>query len=449
MKQYIFLVEDLVNGRPITLTEKIYNSIISLNRKELVPIVNFDDTINVLKNDLYKTVKFERVQDFIKQVGLGKISPDYEVYYFISTIHSLQTFHFMNLLALDPTVIQFLLQNKIPVIIDSAMEITHPVDFWSIGTFTKLFNRGIDITESDKWHRGIENLEYIIVHPMYRPEAEKNNYGVPNTNIKNIMFPTPFFYLRHRLIDKIVGNRDSLFESIKSKQITDKTFQWVAYCYTQRLNRMLFFMRVHLENLVNGKGKYSLLLPMRQLFGSFYKEIYKEVPWVTEDLLKILDKTQVIDQLHAPIQKPYDEIITRDTVEDIWYNIVLETFDQRPNEREDLSMHTMLTEKTAKPIVEGLPFLHFGGRDNTRLLEHYGFKLYPDLNFQSDQNIYRNLNQVIEKMKYLDSLSLKEKNKLNDSWKEIVLFNYDHYAQLNAGKLYIDSIHKKYQTIFS
>lgn len=448
MKQYIFLVEDIVDNRPITLTEKIYSPVISKNRKELVGIPNFDETPTLLNSDLYKTIKFVRATDFVREIGLGEISSDYEIYYFISTIHALQTFHFMNLLGIEIEVINFLKKHKIPVIIDSSMEITHPLDFLSIGTFTKFFNRGLDITESDKFLRGVETLEFIVVHPMYRPIEEKNNYGVNFKNIKNVMFPTPFFYLRPKLLEQIVNNRDSLFESIKSKTITENTHQWVAYSYTQRLNRMLFFMRVHLENLVTDKGIYSLLRPLKLEFLKFFKEIFTEVPWVTEELLSVLDDIHIIDELYDPISKPKDEIIPRSKVQDIWYNIVLETFDHRLGEREDLNTHTMLTEKTAKPIVEGLPFITFGGKDLTKLLSHYGFELYPDLNFQADSNLYKELDQVIDKMKYLDSLSLSEKNKLNDSWKEIIMYNYDHYAKLNAGELYIQALKGSYRSAF-
>ena len=207
-------------------------------------------------------------------------------------------------------------------------------------------------------------------------------------------------------------------------------------------------MRVHLENLVNNKGKYSLLMPLRQGFMRYYKEIFAEVPWVTEELLAVLDDIRVIDDLHSPIRKPKEEIIPRKQVEDIWYNVVLETFDHRLGERVDLSTPTMLTEKTAKPIVEGLPFITFGGKDLTKLLTHYGFELYKDLNFQASGNLYKELDQVINKMKYLDSLSLDEKNKLNDSWKEVMMYNYDHYAKLNAGQLYIDSLKGLYRPIF-
>ncbi len=449
MKQYIFLVEDLDNGRPVTLTEKIYSPVLSKNREELIVIPNFDETPTLLNSDLYKTIRFVKAKDFIQQVGWGEISSDYEVYYFISTVHSLQTFHFMNLLGLDVAVINFLKKHNIPVIIDSSMEITHPLDFWSIGTFTKILDKGIDITESDKFYRGLETLEYIVVHPMYRPEAEKNNYGITFKNIKNVMFPTPFFYLRPKLLNKIVNYRDSLFESIKKKTITENSMQWVAYSYTERLNRMLFFMRVHLENLVDNKGKYSLLLPLKEKFLLVYKNIYKETSWVNEEILDTLDEIKTIDPLHESIKKPYDEIIARDQVEDILYNIVLETFDFRPNERTDLSTPTMLTEKTAKPIVEGLPFLTFGGKDLTKLLKYYGFELYDQLSFQADSNLHIELNQVIEKMKYIDSLSLEEKNKLNNQWKEIIMFNYDHYAKLNAGELYIDSLKGRYRAAFN
>lgn len=448
MKQYIFLVEDIIDNRPITLTEKIYSPVLSRNRQELIGIPNFDETPTLLNSDLYKTIKFVRVEDFVREVGIGEISSDYEVYYFISTVHALQTFHFMNLLGIEVEVINFLKKHKIPVIIDSSMEITHPLDFLSIGTFTKILDKGIDITESDKFFRGMEKLEFIVVHPMYRPLAEKTNYGLPFKNIKNVMFPTPFFYLRPKLLDQIVNNRDSLFESIKNKKITDNTVQWVAYSYTERLNRMLFFMRVHLENLVDNKGKYSLLMPLRNGFIRYYKEIFAEVPWVTEELLTVLDDIRVIDELHSPIRKPKEEIIPRTQVEDIWYNIVLETLDHRLEEREDLSTHTMLTEKTAKPIIEGLPFITFGGKDLTKLLKHYGFELYEDLNFQADGNLYRELDQVIDKVKYLDNLSLTEKNKLNDNWKETMMYNYDHYAKLNAGQLYIDSLKGVYRPIF-
>lgn len=451
MKQYIFLVEDIIDNRPITLTEKLYQSVMSTNRKEHVVIPNFDETITVLNSDLYKIIKFIKVKEFIHNVGLGNISEDFEVYYFINTIHSLQLFHFSNLLALDIEVINFLKKHNIPIIIDSAMEITHPYDFWCTGAGTKFFDKGLDITGSEKFQRGVESLNYIVVHPMYRPLAQTNNYYLTNDKIKNVMFPTAFFDLRPKLLPKIIENRSELFLSIKEKTLQENTTQWIAYSYTQRLNRMLFFMRVKLEKL-DLIGKYSLLLPQKKEFLKHYSRIYRDLSWVTEELLDILDDIKVLDPIDDPIYendcKPKHLILPRKKCQDIWYNVVLETFDHRLDEREDLDQHTMLTEKTAKAIIEGLPFLHFGGKDHIKILKYFGFELYPDLNFEADKNLHTNLNQVIDKMKWLDSLSLKDKNKLNNEWKEIIMYNYDHYSQLNASKLYIQALKTNPISIF-
>ena len=48
-------------------------------------------------------------------------------------------------------------------------------------------------------------------------------------------------------------------------------------------------------------------------------------------------------------------------------------------------------------------------------------------------------------MKWIDSLDIKAKNNLNESWKETIMFNYDRYATINVGEWWIKSIRGGYR----
>ena len=450
MKKIILLVEEIASdGRPITLLEKLYKSAMDVNRKEFIGVPNFDEIVDTLRSDLYKTVEFVAAKDFIKEVGHTEISKDYEIYYFINVIHAFQTFHFLNLLGIDYEIIKFIKKHNIPIIIDGSMEITNPHDFMSTGYQSKIMQKGNDLTECDQFFHGLDRHPIIVVHPIYRPIPESQNYFITSPYLTNVWFPLPFFYYKPKISKDIISNRDMLFDSIKKKKITENTTQWIAYSYTERLNRMLFFMRVHKENLVEGKGKYSLLKPLKNLFLEYAKEIPNHLKWVTPDLENILDDIKIIDPIdETGSRKPWvGEIVSRNQVEDIMYNVVLETFDFPIGfgYTEDGFTSSMLTEKTAKPIVEGLPFLTFGGQHLSRMIKYFGFKTYEHLDFNPHPILHIELDQVIEKMKWIDSLDIKAKNNLNESWKETIMFNYDRYATINVGEWWIKSIRGGYR----
>jgi hypothetical protein len=104
----------------------------------------------------------------------------------------------------------------------------------------------------------------------------------------------------------------------------------------------------------------------------------------------------------------------------------------------------MLTEKTSMAILSGVPFITLGGHKIKNILKSLGFKEYPGLELPSnnERHYFDELEYVIDKVKAIANLPLEEKQKLYDSWKEIIMYNYNRYLMLDTKKLYLECLHQ-------
>jgi hypothetical protein len=95
-----------------------------------------------------------------------------------------------------------------------------------------------------------------------------------------------------------------------------------------------------------------------------------------------------------------------------------------------------------QPILSGHPFIPVGGHKIGKILKDYNFKEFPLLEFPTQPHFLDELDYVIDRLKNICYLSFSKKDDLYESWKEICIYNYNHFLDSNMSKLYLNNIRK-------
>ena len=434
MKKAIFLVEDIRDGKVVTLLESAYAKVNEkLKQDGNGPLIWLSEISTLLNNHPSDFIKFEKVSDFVTQ---NKIPEDRDVFYFISCYHQLDFFHISNFLLLDPVVSDFLVKHKIPVIIDSSMEIVdhYSASYMLLENF--MFSNNI---QSKQHYRNLCSLEFYIVGSMYCADVvdEKRNVKTYHS-----VFPGPFFQYNARGLDfnkDVSRNRNVRINEVTSRKIKDNTLVWQAFSNKTRLNRGLFILKAEHEGL-GPIGRYSRLLPGKDDFIQEYdrSNIDKNcnrLSFITPESLNSLNNIKYINLTtfsNSSMTFDNSDFLLQVSLETYWAN----------NYKDIVHSSSFLTEKTAMAIGSACPFIPFGGHQIGKQLKQAGFREYSKLEFPTQPHLLDELDYVIDCLKEIASLSLTEKQKLYDSWKDNIIYNYDRYLNIDVKKYYLEILNR-------
>lgn len=441
MKKAIFLVEDIRDGKVVTLLERIYEKLINKLSSEGYTFGWISETPRTLFNCTSDFITFKKASDFVSEVKTnGMPSNSVDIFYFISTWLHVRSFHLTDFFAVDPEVTDFLVEHNIPIILDGSMEMDN------------IYSRSYNLFEehytdylSDKNHffRGIKNLKFLVVGGDL---VNNHTKGMPrNVQVRHSMFPGAFFhksFINSDVYNTALAKKEILFEEINNRILTHDTLVWQSFCMAPRLTRILFQLWADKEKLTD-YGQYSRLLPSKNDFlerckgTGIINKYQEELSFITEEELENLDTLKFID---------YDSKKNITGVPfkiNSMFHIVLETCAIIDGD-DFICTPSMLTEKTSMAILSGMPFITLGGHKIKNILKSLGFKEYPGLELpgNNERNYFAELEYVIAKVKAIANLTLEEKQELYNSWKEIIMYNYERYLKLDTKKLYLEFLNQ-------
>jgi hypothetical protein len=358
MKNAIFLVDDIKDGKVVTLLERIYEKLINKLHSEGYAFGWISETPRTLFNCTSDFITFRKASEFVAEVKTnGMVSNDVDVFYFISTWLHVKSFHLTDFFALDPEITDFLVEHNIPIIIDGSMEMDN-IYMRSQSLFEDHY---IDyLSHKNHFFRGIKDLKFLVVGGDL-----VNNYTegmVRKMQVGHSMFPGAFFhksYINSGVYNNALAKKEILFEQINSRVLTHDTLVWQSFCMAPRLTRILFQLWADKEKLTD-YGQYSRLLPAKDAFLQESKSTgiidryQNKLKFITKEQLENLDTLKFID---------YDskKNITGVPFEiNSMFHIVLETCPIISGEDFDCTP-SMLTEKTSMTILSGMPFITLGG----------------------------------------------------------------------------------------
>jgi hypothetical protein len=430
MKKAIFLVDDIKNGKVITFLESLYSKLIDKLESEGTYLMWLQEIGKLLYNHPSDFIKFMSVKDFM---NLNTMPNDRDVFYFISCRHNLDLLSVDHFLGMDPEVSDFLVRNNIPIILDTSMEIVNH----DAGSY-RLLDGNSHFLSNIKWFRGIHNLKFYIVGSTHRVSLDRRHRDI-QTLLS--VFPGPFFQYNFKgseLNNRLTVEKNQILANALNKKIDTSTLVWQAYSSNPRVNRSLFQMKVEHENLVDGVGKYSRLMPGTEQYiaDSIKLELYLDADRMTfanKDQIKKLNNIKIIDNDVGGVTSLADS--------NFLFSVVLETF--CPEERNDFTNSiSFLTEKTAMAIFSGVPFIPLGGHHIGTILKSYGFREYKGLEFPTQPHFLDELDYVIEKIRTIHAMSIEEKQDLYNSWKPTIEYNFNRYMNIDIKKVYLETLNK-------
>lgn len=409
-------------------------------RSKRYEITWYEETLITLgiKN---KFIKFEAIDYFRKNFTKDFLTNN-KVYYFTNTIHSHKSFNIYNLLYLGDDNLKFLIENRIPLIIDTSMEQT---DLHTL--YVQLENA------SQEYLFNLDQLHLIFVHGTYFHNIEEINKKFSNLRFKrieNIFHTTSLFFPLKNQKDKIKERSKSIEEIINLRQITNTSKDFFTRSLKPRLNRTLFFAKLFDSGLDNNciytmvrKGKKNYLDDL-EFLGISNK---KELNLITDNsTLNKLDNTKTIDYFderqgfencgNVDLYATYDNL-------DFCYYITLETF-RCQSVNEFYSTNTMLTEKSFSPIFNGFPSFNIGGQHSRKILDFIGLERFPEFPTSSHPCISAEIEEAIEFIKYFSKLSIEEKKDRYNYWKNIALKNFFKFVELDPAEMYVKCLNKEY-----
>jgi hypothetical protein len=436
MKPAIFLVEDIQDGQPITFYEKLFWKLKKKLESENKQLLWLSEVPRLLNSFGDQDIKFMSVYDFIKQ---PISNTDYDVFYYISCRHTLDMSGIQDFLAMDPDVLDYLEANKIPIILDTSCEVN---DHYIAADCLFNGSEKIDHRHQLNHHvfRGLKNIEFYIIGSTQIPYGKKIVDGI---DIKYNFFPSGFFFYNWRggpYYTSLVDQRDQVVERIKNKKITEDTFIWEAWGREPRLIRSIFQLKAEHEGLTS-IGRYSRLRPAKDRFFKELKRFanlneFGHLDFMSDELIDSLDQIKILDN---SIGWPTEDqnFVTGDS--DVLFYVALETC--QPLHHNDIINSTAnLTEKCTIRITSGQPFIPMGGQHLGSILKDLGFKEYRMLEFPQIPHLLDEVNYVVDKIKTISKLSLEEKQALYEEWKDTLIYNLDHYINLNIPRAFLESV---------
>lgn len=428
MKKAIFIVDNIKDGVVTTFLEKVYSKAINKMISEDTMPGWIREIVSLLHDADSDYITFISIENFIQNrdtICDGKK----DVFYFISCYHNLDTFHVANFLMIDPDFLDLLKKYDVPIVLDTSLEMLNHYEtarvvlddcYWILD-----LNNGLNF-------RHIKDLKFIIVGSNQIAEPPVNDKKIKKQFVN---FPGPFFSYNSKgneLNQLLISQREHLFNEINNKKIDGNTILWQSYSREPRISRSLFHMKMEHENLVNGIGRYSRLLPAKDAFYRDCDRLHlniEEMDFVNEYQISKLDEIKIIDSDTFVVVLPYPQ-------KDFMFSVVLETFWPR-SPRGFANTNSFLTEKTAMAIISGVPFIPLGGQHIGTLLKYYGFKEYKFLEFPNQPNFLDELSYVVEKIKFINSLSISKKQAVYNSWKDTIRYNYDRYLTIDHAEEYL------------
>lgn len=101
-----------------------------------------------------------------------------------------------------------------------------------------------------------------------------------------------------------------------------------------------------------------------------------------------------------------------------------------PTETVYFGQRLHITEKTFRPIALEMPFVLMAPAGSLAYMREYGFKTFADVfdeSYDLETDDIRRVERVTELLKYLDSLSVRERQRIHSACLPIVEHNFDHF----------------------
>jgi hypothetical protein len=442
IKNAIFLVEEIIDGHPISLYEKVSWKLYQELKNGPRPLLWLTEVPRLLSSSQSPCIEFMTVKDFMQDVSNGGWPEDRNVFYYIACRYTLQLTNPTDFLLIDSDVLKFLAEKKIPIILDSSCEqINH-------------YEVGYDLFQHPKhdWIYDRPELEILKQIPFIIVGSTDIPYGkntVSKVDAKFTFFPSGFFFYNYKgskYNQSLLDHQQDVLDRIKQKQINDQTFIWEMWHNEPRWYRTLFQLKAEHEKLTGPIGRYSRLNKCRQRLVNFMTNNnqphgvcaeavgHPYFSFLDSTLLDSADEVKILNTT-APWPRETDCNFVLEDVDTMFY-VAAETCEPRFY-NDIINSTSNLTEKSTIRITSGQAFIPLGGQNLGSILKDLGFKDFRKLEWHNESNVFDEIDYILDRIRDISSLSLSAKQNLYEEWKENLTHNFNHYINVDIAKEYL------------
>lgn len=447
IKSAIFLVEEIINGHPVSIYEKVSWNLYQKLKQGPRPLLWLSEVPRLLSSYQSPYIQFMTVKEFMQQTSVSGWPQDKDVFYYIACRYTLHLTNPQDFLLIDHEVLEFLAKHQVPIVLDSSCEqirhhevaydlFHHPKQDW-------LYDRPeFEI---------LKQIPFIVVGSTDMP-AETNR--ITKLNVKFTFFPSGFFFYNYKgsaYNQSLINNQELVVNRIKNKKISADTFVWEAWHNEPRWFRTLFQLKAEHENIVGRIGRYSRLNKCKDRLVNFMTDNNQphgkcpEIvghPYFSFLTPELLDSADDIKVLNTTVPWPRDGECNFILPEaDTLFYVAMETCE--PRFIDDLTNSTSnLTEKCTIRITSGQAFIPLGGQNLGTILKDLGFKDFRLLEWSHVPHLFDEIDYIIGKIKNINTLSLKEKQNLYEEWKENLIHNFNNYLNIDIAYEYLKYLHR-------
>ena len=273
-----------------------------------------------------------------------------------------------------------------------------------------------------------DTFHNLMVEGSQSPLSEKDFVITSCVTNRDHLWPVPYVYNNYHFVRTHMANSNK-----KILQPETRLFFADVLFGNEKPHRRLFFDLMRKNNMLEGN-----------IINLFHHYKSKFLESVTDDTQREMDAIQegqgYLNTTTFLGNNFVSQHISKPIMENSWISVVSETLPDNDC--------FFVTEKTAKPLMAGRPFIMLGGANYLKQLRQLGFKTFAPVIDESYDDIPDLQTRVIKAFDSLHALSKKDPKEITQKLWPVLKHNqeimYKKSALTERARHFLDQIHSKY-----
>lgn len=290
---------------------------------------------------------------------------------------------------------------------------------------SELPDKSIVFEDFEMYLPGVGDLDHKLTYNINNCPLTERDYLITACITKNDhMWTVPYVYNNYHFVQTHEVNRTKWF----------KRFQTGRYCADILLgnpkpHRSLFFNLLQQHNMLDKN--------IVNLFGVYKSSFLDEID---DGIQETIDNTTLVNgyaNTTTHLKGNFvSQHISEPIMENSWYSVVAETVTNNDC--------FFVTEKTAKPLMAGRPFIMLGGQHYLKRLRSLGFKTFAPVIDESYDEIADEQNRIVAAFKSFQQLSRQDpitvKYKISDVLEHNQRIMYSKQLLTQRARDFLDNV---------
>jgi len=276
---------------------------------------------------------------------------------------------------------------------------------------------------------GLGDTQHQLNHDQKKNPLTEHDFVVTScVTDRDHLWPVPYVYNNYHFVMTHMVNC-----SKKILKPTNRPFFADVLLGTIKPHRKLFFELMQQNNMLEG----SII----NLFGIYKSKFLNSVKDPQQAMIDHVQKNEFPNTTELLNNTFVSQHISETIMENSWVSVVGETF---PYENGCF----FVTEKTAKPLMAGRPFIMLGGANYLKQLRQLGFKTFSPVIDESYDEIPDLETRVVSAFNSFKKLATQDPSQITQKLLPILQHNqeimYKKSTLTRSARYFLDDLHTRY-----